>query len=235
MPHLIATIFYIAFKPDFSAIHPRRVDKYTIHLYSIKMILTKRQRQVLTFIKGHIAEKGYPPTVREICSHFGFASPLSAQQHIDALERKGYIKKHIARQRGLELVGVRFRPGLSIPVVGQIRAGEPILAAQYVDEYITVDQGFSLSEEGFALRVLGESMVEAGIFEGDIVLIDPRREPTNGDIVIALLDDEATIKRFYKDNITIRLVPENKTMKPIVVEPEKVQILGKVIGVLRKY
>lgn len=200
------------------------------------MELTKRQRQVLTFIKRHIAEKGYPPTVREICSHFGFSSPLSAQQHIDALERKGYIKKkQAAKQRSLELVGVRFRPGLSMPLVGQIRAGEPILAAHHVEEYLTVDQGFFPSEEGFALRVLGESMVDAGIFEGDIVLIDPGREINNGDIVIALFDEEATIKRFYKDNRTIRLVPENKTMKPIEVEPEKVQILGKVVGVLRKY
>lgn len=199
------------------------------------MELTKRQKQVLTFIKGHLAEKGYPPTVREICSHFGFASPLSAQQHIEALERKGYIKKHAARQRSLELVGVRFRPGLSMPLMGQIRAGEPILAVQHVEEYITVDQGLFPSEEGFALRVLGESMVDAGIFEGDIVLIDPQREINNGDIVIALLDDEATIKRFYKGNGTIMLVPENKTMKSIEVEHEKVRILGRVIGVLRKY
>ena len=199
------------------------------------MELTKRQEQVLDFIKTHIEQRGYPPTVREICSHFGFASPLSAQQHIDALERKGYIKKHSARMRSLEVVGVRGRPGMSLPLVGLIRAGEPILAAEHIEEYITVDQSFFKAEEGFALKVLGQSMVEAGIFEGDIVLVDPVREIKNGDIVIALLEDEATIKLFYKDNGKVRLVPKNKLMKPIEVEPEKVKILGKVVGVLRRY
>ena len=199
------------------------------------MKLTEKQRAVLQFIQHHILTHGYPPTIREICDHFGFASPLSAQQHINALNRKGYIKKHPSKQRSIEVANIRAASSNRLPLVGRIRAGEPILAAEEIEEYITVDSSLLSSENGFALKVIGNSMIEAGIFEGDIVFVDPDREIRNNDIVIALIGgEEATLKRFYRRGDTIRLVPENSEMEPILVKASDVTIIGRVMGVLRK-
>ncbi len=198
------------------------------------MELTEKQRAVLEFIKLHISSKGYPPTIREICDEFGFSSPLSAKQHVDALHRKGYIKKSPSKQRSIEVSGIRPSSSISLPLAGRIRAGEPILAAEDIEEYIIIDSNLFKSEKGFALRVIGDSMVEAGIFEGDIVFVDPERETKSGDIVVALIGDEATIKRLYKKGRQIRLVPENKGMKPILLKPSEVSIIGRVIGVIRR-
>ncbi len=198
------------------------------------MKLTEKQRAVLEFIKFHISSKGYPPTIREICDEFGFSSPLSAKQHVDALHRKGYIKKSPSKQRSIEVSGIRPSSSISLPLAGRIRAGEPILAAEDIEEYIIIDSNLFKSEKGFALRVIGDSMVEAGIFEGDIVFVDPERETKSGDIVVALIGDEATIKRLYKKGRQIRLVPENKGMKPILLKPSEVSIIGRVIGVIRR-
>jgi len=198
------------------------------------MKLTDRQRAVLEFIKAHISSRGYPPTIREICSHFGFSSPLSAKQHVDALERKGYISKVPSKQRCIEVSHIRPSGAISLPLLGRIRAGEPILAAEDIEEYVTIDSNIFKTENGFALRVVGDSMVEAGIFEGDIVFINPEKDITDGDIVVALIDDEATVKRFFKEGKTIKLVPENRNMKPITVKSLDLRILGRVMGLLRR-
>jgi repressor LexA len=199
------------------------------------MKLTEKQRAVLKFIQHHISAHGYPPTIREICTHFGFSSPLSAQQHIEALRRKGYIKKHPSKQRSIEVANIRAACSTRLPLVGKIRAGEPILAAEEIEEYITVDASVFNGENGFALKVIGDSMIEAGIFEGDIVFVDPDKEVRNGDIVIALIgDDEATIKKFYRKGDVIRLVPENSKMEPLVVKSSDITIIGKAMGILRR-
>jgi repressor LexA len=200
------------------------------------MKLTEKQEQVFAFIKEHLFSKGYPPTIREICHHFGFSSPLSAKQHVDALDRKGYIKKNPNKQRGIEVVNLKPSASVNFPVLGRIRAGKPILAQEEIEEYLAIDGKLFHTEQGFALRVIGDSMIEAGIFEGDIVFIDPTREVRDGDIVIALIyDEEATVKRFYRLKDHVQLVPENKTMQPIVVNVEDIQIIGKVVGVIRRY
>ena len=199
------------------------------------MKLTEKQRAVLKFIQHHISVHGYPPTVREICAHFGFSSPLSAQQHIEALRRKGYIKKNPSKQRSLEVANIRAASSSRVPLLGKIRAGAPVLAAEEIEEYISVDSSVFSSDNGFALKVIGDSMIEAGIFEGDIVFVDPEREIRNSDIVIALISgDEATIKRFYRKSETIKLVPENSEMKPLVVHASDVTIIGRVMGLMRR-
>lgn len=199
------------------------------------MKLTEKQRAVLKFIQNHISTHGYPPTVREICGHFGFASPLSAQQHIEALRRKGYIKKNPSKQRSIEVANIRAASSNRLPLLGRIRAGAPILAAEEIEEYVTVDSAVFSSENGFALKVIGDSMIEAGIFEDDIVFVDPDREIRNRDIVIALISgEEATIKRFYRRGDTIKLTPENSEMKPLVVQVSNVTIIGRVMGLMRR-
>ncbi len=197
--------------------------------------LTERQRAVLGFIKEHVSSQGYPPTIREICGHFGFSSPLSAKQHVDALHRKGYIKKSSLKQRGIQVAHIRPPGAISVPLAGRIRAGGPMLAAEDIEEYIAVDRNIFPAEKGFALRVVGDSMVGAGILDGDIVFIDPEKEIKNGHIVVALIDDEATLKRFYKRGRRIHLVPENRDMGPIVVKPSEVRLIGRVTGMMRRF
>ncbi len=195
---------------------------------------TARQLSVLKFIKKHIIDKGLPPTVREIAGHFGFASPLSAQLHITALIKKGYLKKTPFKQRALEVVGHKPAEDTKIPLLGRVRAGAPILAAENIEDYINIDRNLFKVKDGFALKVIGDSMINAGIFEGDIVLIAPDAEITNKDIVVALIGEEATIKRFFLKKDTVRLVPENSDMKTITLKTGEVKIIGKVAGVMRK-
>ncbi len=198
------------------------------------MKLTHRQRQVLEFIQTHILEKGFPPTIREICDYFGFASPLSAKQHVDALEKKGYITKSPSKQRSIEVCGARAAQSMSFPLLGKIRAGKPVLAIEEIEEHITVDSNIFRIKNGFALRIVGNSMIDAGILEGDIALVDPVKSVKNGDIVVALLGDEATIKRFFKKDRVITLAPENKEMEPITVKPSDIHVLGRLKGIMRK-
>ncbi len=190
---------------------------------------------MLEFIKVHISSKGYPPTIREICSHFGFSSPLSAKQHVDALQRKGYIHKVPAKQRNIEVANIRPSNAIILPLAGRIRSGEPILAAEDIEEYVTIDGNLFKTENGFALRVVGDSMIEAGIFEGDIVFIDPGKDTKNGDIVVAIMDDEASLKRLYKKGKKVRLVPENRNMEPITVKSSDLRIIGRVMGMIRRF
>jgi len=195
---------------------------------------TKKQQAVLEFIKKQIIRNGFPPTVREIAGHFGFASPLSAQLHINALVEKGCLERSPFKQRSLGIAGLRPAEDTKVPLLGRVRAGAPLLASEDIEDHISIDRDLFRTKKGFALRVTGDSMTEAGILEGDIALIDPDAETANGDIVIALIEDEATIKRFFLEKGTIRLVPENREMKPVTYKASDVRIIGKVTGILRK-
>jgi len=198
------------------------------------MELTNAQRKVLEFIKDHIQKRGYPPTVREVAERFRYRSPMAAKLHIDALVKKGALKKTPARSRGLELVSFRPHPGGRVPVLGRIRAGEPILAEENIDEYLAIDGRIFRTENGFGLKVVGDSMQGAGIRDKDIVIVNPDIEPLRGDIVVAILGDEATVKRWYIDNGMVRLQPENPDYAPVVVKAEDVRIIGKVTGLIRR-
>lgn len=200
----------------------------------IKRKPTARQKAVFHFIRQHILRKGFPPTVREVAGHFGFASPLSAQLHINALAKKGFIRKSPFKQRTIEIPGLNPGKDTRIPLLGRVRAGAPILALEEIEDYISVDRDIFRIENGFALRVTGDSMIEAGIFEGDIALIESGREPADRDIVVALIEEEATIKRFFSEGAMVRLAPENSEMKPVVIRAEDVRIVGKVTGILRR-
>lgn len=200
------------------------------------MKLTKAQKRVLDFILQHIGQKGYPPTVREVARTFGYRSPLSAKQHIDALVRKGYLRRASGVSRGLSLaMPLSNAASLSLPVVGTIRAGSPILATENIEEYITVSRELFPLEEGFGLRVVGDSMKDAGILEGDIVIVRPGVEPTQGDIVVALVEDEATVKRLFIEDGTVILKPEHPDMRPMRFKAADVKILGKVVGLIRRF
>jgi len=194
---------------------------------------TARQLAVLKFIKAHLIEKAFPPTVREIAAHFGFASPLSAQLHINALIKKGFLKKTPFKQRSLEIIGLKPAEDRKIPLLGTVRAGTPILAEENIEYYINIDKNLFRAEDGFALRVIGDSMIDAGILEGDIALVAPGKEVRNRDIVVALIENEATIKRFFLKGSTVTLVPENRNMEPMKFSPRDVTIIGKVIGIMR--
>jgi repressor LexA len=194
---------------------------------------TKKQQAVLEFIKTHLIEKAFPPTVREIAAHFGFASPLSAQLHINALIKKGFLKKTPFKQRSLEIIGLKPAEDTKIPLLGTVRAGTPILAEENIEYYINIDKNLFRAEDGFALRVIGDSMIDAGILEGDIALVAPGKEVRNRDIVVALIENEATIKRFFLKGSTVTLVPENRNMEPMKFSPRDVTIIGKVIGIMR--
>ncbi len=199
------------------------------------MDLTGRQKRVLDYIREHITREGYPPTVREVAARFGYRSPLSAKLHIDALVKKGFLRKTPHLSRGIEVVGLTPRGTTQIPLAGRIRAGEPLFAAENIEEYVSVDRQVFGTGSGFALRVVGESMEGAGILDGDIVIVNPEAEPRKGDIVVALIGEEATVKRFYPEGKRIRLQPENPGMKPIVVEAGEVRIIGKVTGLMRRF
>ncbi|WP_420263804.1 transcriptional repressor LexA [Candidatus Magnetominusculus dajiuhuensis] len=204
----------------------KRTDKQT------KM--TAKQSKVLEFIKDHLSQKGYPPTIREICKGFGFSSPLSAKQHVDALIRKGYLKKDDAKQRALEVTGM-IRPSntVRVPLVRRVRAA---IALEDIQDYITLDKGFWKIESGFALAVSGQDMPEAGIRDGDIVFVDSGHTVRDNDIAVVVVGDEAAaIKRIYYEGDHIRLVPENKDMHPVLASTPDVRVLGRVIGMMRRF
>jgi len=196
--------------------------------------LTERQKEVLGFIKQFIAMEGASPTVREVASHFGFASPLSAQLHINGLLKKGLITKTPLKARNIRVPGLAATAGRSIPLLGKVRAGKPVLALEEADSHITVDRHTFKQKDAFALSVTGDSMIEEGIFEGDIVIVSPEKEPVNGSIAVVLIHDEVTVKKFFKEKKHIRLVPANRLLKPLLVDPMDVMVLGRVVGVIRK-
>ena len=200
--------------------------------------LTTRQKKVLNFLKDYIRKQGFPPTLREIASHFGLKGPKAPQKSLSILERKGYIRKLPGGSRAIEVLGAlqALSQTISLPIVGRVRAGEPILALENIEGYINFDRSMVSSEDVFLLRVQGESMIEAHIQDGDFALVKPQKDAENGEIVVVLIEDEATIKRIFKKRDLLRLEPENPQMEPIVVRKgeKKVAIVGKVIGIFRK-
>jgi repressor LexA len=198
--------------------------------------LTARQQEIYEYLEAHLLEHGYPPTLREICAHFGMRSTRAASDHLVAIERKGYITRTKDRSRGIELRGPRpVASGQSVPLVGQIAAGEPLLAQENIIDRVTLDPGFLKGDGNFLLEVQGESMIEAHICPGDYILVRPQDQADNHDIVVALIEDEATVKRFEKKGDRIRLLPENAAMAPIEVpNPQELKILGKVVGLVRR-
>jgi repressor LexA len=195
--------------------------------------LTKKQRKVLEFLTSYTKRSGYPPTVREIGEHFGFLW-TAARGHLQALGRKGFVKINPSKSRGIEIIGLRPAEGVKIPVAGKIRAGRPILATEDIDAHILIDKSFFPAENAFSLKVTGDSMREAGILDGDFVIVKPQKVIEQGEIGVALIGDEATVKRIFKEKKKIILRPENRDMKSESYDPEEVTIIGKVIGVIRK-
>ncbi len=198
------------------------------------MELTERQREILEFIYTHIREEGTPPTVREIGRRFSLTSTGSVRDHLSALVRKGYIEKIPGLSRGIRLVKEVFSDLYSIPIVGKIVAGEPELAVEDIEGRLIVDRKLAKSRKNFALRVSGDSMVEEGIMEGDYVVVCPQPAAEQGEIVVALIGDEATVKKFKRKGKSIKLLPANPSYSPIELTDD-VTIVGKVIGEIIHY
>jgi len=199
--------------------------------------LTDRQRQVLDFISDSIRKRGYPPTLREIGSHFGIRSTNGVNDHLRALEKKGFLHREDLKSRALRPV-FNDDDFVDVPVLGKVAAGQPMLAVQNYEDTVKIDRFFiGQTREVFALRVKGDSMIEAGIFDGDYVFIRKQLQATAGEIVVAMIGDEATVKRYYPEGDTIRFQPANAAMAPIIVRRRdfrSVNLLGVVIGVYRK-
>lgn len=199
--------------------------------------ITAKQQQILDYIKQEILNRGYPPTVREICETVNLKSTSSVHSHLETLEKNGYIRRDPTKPRAIEICDDNFQmvrtEMVSLPVVGRVAAGIPILAEQNIDEYFPVPADVVPSGESFILNVHGDSMVNAGIFDGDRIFVNSCNTARNGDMIVALIDDSATVKTFYRENGHIRLQPENDYMDPIIVDD--CQILGKVFGVYRFY
>ncbi|MDO4170646.1 MAG: transcriptional repressor LexA [Lachnospiraceae bacterium] len=197
--------------------------------------ITNKQSEILEYIKSQILEKGYPPAVREICKAVNLKSTSSVHSHLETLEKNGYIRRDPTKPRAIEIIDDTFnltrREVSNIPIVGRVAAGQPLLAQEYIEDYFTVPTSFLPNKESFMLTVHGDSMVNVGIFNGDYVLVETCSTASNGEIVVALVEDEATVKTFYKEDGYYRLQPENDYMEPIIVSD--VSILGKVIGVFR--
>ena len=199
--------------------------------------ITDKQREILEYIKKEILNRGYPPTVRDICEAVNLKSTSSVHSHLETLEKNGYIRRDPTKPRAIEIVDDNFnltrREFANVPLIGQVAAGQPLLAVENIESYFPIPTEFMPNAESFMLKVKGESMINAGIFDGDNILVEKCDNVHNGDIVVALIDDSATVKTFYKEDGHIRLQPENDTMDPIIVDD--CTIVGKVFGVFRLY
>ena len=197
--------------------------------------ISKKQTEILEYIKNQILDKGYPPAVREICEAVNLKSTSSVHSHLETLEKNGYIRRDPTKPRAIEICDDNFQmvrtEMVSIPVIGQVAAGQPILAEENIESYFPVPAEMVPGGESFALKVKGDSMINVGIFNGDQIFVKCCQTANNGDTVVALIDDSATVKTFYKEDGHIRLQPENDSMDPIIVDD--CQILGKVFGVFR--
>lgn len=200
--------------------------------------ISKKQQEILDYIKNEILNRGFPPAVREICEAVNLKSTSSVHSHLEALEKNGYIRRDATKPRAIEIIDDNFnltrREVVNVPLVGTVAAGQPILAVENIEAYFPVPAEFMPNEQSFMLKVKGDSMINAGIFDGDQVLVKQQSSAGNGDIVVALLEDAATVKTFYKEDGYYRLQPENDTMDPILIH-EGLEILGKVFGVFRLY
>ena len=213
--------------------------------------ITPKQQEILDFMKSRILEKGYPPSVREICEAVSLKSTSSVHAHLETLEKNGYIRRDPAKPRAIEIMDSAFnqtmkesfiqsptdneysRELVNVPMVGTVAAGEPLLAVENVTDYFPVPVDMLPNAETFMLRVKGDSMINMGIYEGDQLIVERKNTASNGEVIVALVDDSATVKRFYKENGHYRLQPENDDMDPIIVDD--CQIVGKVFGVYRFY
>lgn len=197
--------------------------------------ISDKQREILEYMKEQILQKGYPPAVREICQAVNLKSTSSVHSHLETLEKNGYIRRDPTKPRAIEILDDDFnltrREVVNVPIIGQVAAGEPILAEQNIQDYFPIPAEMMPNAESFMLKVKGESMINAGILSGDTVLVQKQNTARNGDMVVALVDDSATVKTFYKEDGHFRLQPENDTMDPIIVD--HCEVLGKVFGVFR--
>ena len=198
--------------------------------------ITKKQTEILEYIKNEILNRGFPPAVREICEAVHLKSTSSVHSHLESLEKHGYIRRDPTKPRAIEIIDDNFnltrREVVNVPIVGRVAAGEPILAVENVENYLPIPAEFMPNAQTFMLTVKGESMINAGIFDGDQILVQQQNTARNGEMIVALVEDGATVKTFYKEDGYYRLQPENDHMDPIIVRGE-LQILGKVIGVFR--
>ncbi|HKJ05418.1 MAG TPA: transcriptional repressor LexA [Geopsychrobacteraceae bacterium] len=194
--------------------------------------LTARQQQVYNFLVDFSSSHGYPPTLQEIAGHLSISGNLGVIRHLKALEKKDYIRRNSGSSRGIVLT--RTGRMVTLPLVGEVRAGNPQLAVEMVEDFLAVDVGLVKAKDSFILRVRGDSMIDAHILDGDMAIIQPQTDAQDRDIVVVLLDGEATLKRFFREPGHIRLQPENADLEPILVRPdEDVQIVGKVTGIFR--
>ena len=198
--------------------------------------ISKKQQEILEYIKNEIINRGFPPAVREICEAVNLKSTSSVHSHLETLEKNGYIRRDPTKPRAIEIVDDNFnlvrREMVNVPVIGRVAAGEPLLAIENIENYFPIPAEFMPNAQTFILNVAGESMINAGILDGDKVIVEQCSTANNGDMVVALIDDSATVKTFYKEDGYYRLQPENDYMDPLIVHGD-LQILGKVIGVFR--
>lgn len=199
--------------------------------------ISNKQKEILDYIKSEIINRGYPPAVREICEAVNLRSTSSVHSHLETLEKNGYIKKDPTKPRAIEIIDDSFnvtrKEIVNIPIIGTVTAGQPILAVENIDGYFPILARDIPDTETFMLKVKGQSMINAGIFDGDQIIIQKQSVADNGDIVVALIDDSVTVKRYFKENNYFRLQPENDAMEPILVS--ELTILGKVVGLFRRY
>ncbi|MBO5197561.1 MAG: transcriptional repressor LexA [Lachnospiraceae bacterium] len=199
--------------------------------------ISAKQKEILEYLKAQIVSKGYPPAVREICEAVHLKSTSSVHSHLETLEKNGYIRRDPSKPRAIEIIDDNFnlvrREMVQVPIVGTVTAGQPILAVENIEGYFPIPVEYMPNQETFMLTVKGESMINAGIFSGDKILVKKQPTANNGDYVVALIEDSVTVKTFYKENGYYRLQPENDTMDPIIVT--NVEILGKVIGLFRMF
>ena len=197
--------------------------------------ITEKQSEILEYIKAQILERGFPPAVREICEAVHLKSTSSVHSHLETLEKNGYIRRDPTKPRAIEILDDAFnltrREMAQVPIVGRVAAGEPLLAEQNIEDYFPIPVERLPNNQTFLLQVKGESMINAGILNGDYILVEQTPSASNGEVVVALVEDGATVKRFFKENGHYRLQPENDTMDPFIVD--EVTIVGKMIGLLR--
>ncbi len=202
--------------------------------------LSDKQIKIIEYIKNELSLRGYPPSIREICQAVGLSSTSSVHAHLNTLEEKGYIKKGTNKRRAIEIIdtddicaNMPRKEIVNVPIVGTVTAGAPILAIENIDDTLPISIDFVGNNDSYVLKVKGESMIDAGILNGDFVIVNSQNSAKNGDIVVALIEDEATVKTFYKEKDHIRLQPENSSMDPILVKEP--YILGVVKAIVRKY
>ncbi|MEO2238638.1 transcriptional repressor LexA [Dorea sp. YH-dor226] len=197
--------------------------------------ISAKQQEILEYIKSQILERGFPPSVRDICEAVHLKSTSSVHSHLETLEKNGYIRRDPTKPRAIEILDDTFnfnrREMVNVPIVGRVAAGEPLLAEQNIENYFPIPMDYMPNNQTFMLKVRGDSMINIGIYDGDFVLVEQTPTARNGEVVVALVEDGATVKRFFKEEGIYRLQPENDALDPIIVS--EVQIMGKVIGVFR--